>query len=67
LKKKHTMKEQLFNWIAKIIETCTHDFHFEGVDNLINLFYEREQDENLKTELQLLRNSKWNEIHFILE
>lgn len=61
------MKEQLFNWISKIIETCTHDFHFEAVDNLIELFYEREKDEKLKTELQLLRRSKWNEIHFILE
>ncbi len=57
----------LYEWIAKIIDTCNHDFHFEAVDNLINLYYERVKDDNKKVELELLRQNKWNEIHFILK
>ena len=60
------MEQQLFTWVAKIIETCTHDFHFDGVDNLIELFYEREKNEDLHTGLKLLRKAKWDEIHGIL-
>ena len=60
------MNKDDFEWIVKIIDTCNNDFHFEGVDNLINLYYEKEKNEDLKIELQLLRNKKWNEIHDIL-
>lgn len=56
----------LFDWVAKIIETCNHDFHFEAVDNLINLYFERTKDEAKMTELQHLRQKKWNQIHTIL-
>ena len=60
------MNKDVFEWIVKIIDNCNNDFHFEGVDNLINLYYEKEKNEDLKIELQLLRNKKWNEIHDIL-
>ena len=60
------MNKDVFEWIVKIIDTCNNDFHFEGVDNLINLYYEKEKNEDLKIELHLLRNKKWNEIHDIL-
>lgn len=56
----------LYEWVAKIIDTCNHDFHFEGVDNLINLYYERTKDEAKKVELEALRMKKWNDIHTIL-
>jgi hypothetical protein len=56
----------IYNWLLKIIETCNNDFHFEGVDKLIELFYEKEKDESLTDELKLARISKWNEIHHIL-
>jgi len=58
--------KELYDWIVRIIDTCCHDFHFEAVDNLIALYYERVKDDNKKTELELLRINKWNDIHFIL-
>lgn len=59
-------RKNLFEWISRIIETCNNDFHFEGVDNLIELFFERTKDEEKRTELRLLRQQKWNDIHLIL-
>lgn len=56
----------LANWIIQIIDSCNNDFHFEAVDRLIELFYEREKNDDLKTELILLKQRKWNEIHNIL-
>lgn len=58
--------EQIYDWISRIIETCNNDFHFEAVDRLIDLFYEKFQDEKRKTELEHLRIIKWNEIHSVL-
>lgn len=56
----------LANWIIQIIDSCNNDFHFDAVDRLIELFYEREKNEDLKIELMLLKQKKWNEIHNIL-
>jgi hypothetical protein len=56
----------IYNWLLKIIETCNNDFHFEAVDKLIELFYEKEKDESLVDDLKLARIKKWNEIHLIL-
>ena len=58
--------EQIYEWITRIIETCNNDFHFEAIDRLIELFYEKYQDEKRKLELEHLRTIKWNEIHGIL-
>lgn len=58
---------QLFDWISVIISSCTDDFHFEAVDKLIDLFYERTKDEKITTELRLKRALKWNEIHAIVK
>ena len=56
----------IYEWIIRIIETCNNDFHFEAVDKLILLFFEKYQDEAKKLELEILRTNKWNEIHHIL-
>lgn len=56
----------LANWIIQIIDSCNNDFHFDAVDRLIELFYEKEKNEELKVELMLLKQNKWNEIHNIL-
>lgn len=56
----------LANWIIQIIDSCNNDFHFDAVDRLIELFYEREKNEELKIELMLLKQKKWNDIHNIL-
>jgi hypothetical protein len=57
----------LFEWISKIIDTCHHDFHFEAVDRLISLYFEREKNDEKRHELELLKVKKWNEIHTILK
>ena len=59
-------RKNLFEWISRIIETSNNDFHFEGVDNLIELFFEKTKDDDKRTELRLLRQRKWNDIHNIL-
>ena len=59
--------ESIYDWVCRIIDTCSNDFHFEAVDRLIDLFYEREKDEAKKIELQLRKQDKWNEIHYILK
>lgn len=59
--------QEIFEWISNIINSCTNDFHFEACDRLIELFKEKEKDENLYTELLLKRSLKWNEIHSIID
>ena len=59
-------KETIFEWIVKVIATCNNDFHFEGVDRLIELFNERYNDADDTLRLQLLKVRRWNEIHVIL-
>lgn len=58
--------ENIFDWICKIIETCNNDFHFEAVEKLIELYYEREKDDDKRLQLEVLKVRKWNEIHHIL-
>lgn len=60
-------RDHIYDWIVRVIDTCYHDFHFEAIDNLIKLYHEREKDEAKKTELELIREKKWNEIHMILK
>jgi hypothetical protein len=57
---------EVFDWIVKTISTCTDDFHFDGVDKLIELFYLRFEDIDKRDELIMIRNHKWNETHAIL-
>ena len=59
--------ESIYDWVCRIIDTCSNDFHFEAVDRLIELFYEREKDEGKKLELEIRKKDKWNQIHFILK
>lgn len=58
---------KIYEWIVNIINSCRDDFHFEAVDNLIELFLEREKNEELYINLKALRISKWNDIHYILQ
>lgn len=58
--------EEIYTWIIKIISTCKNDFHFEAVDKLIDLFYDKYKQEEMTDELKLQRNRRWNEIHTIL-
>jgi hypothetical protein len=56
-----------FQWISKIIESSTNQFHLEGAKRLIELLYDLEQDEKQRDELEILRIQKWNDIHRILQ
>lgn len=60
------METNIFEWICRIIDTCNNDFHFEAIDRLIALYFEREKDESKVIELETLKIRKWNEIHHIL-
>jgi hypothetical protein len=57
---------EVYDWIVKIINTCTDDFHFDCVDKLIDLFYVRFGDEDKRDDLIMIRSQKWNETHAIL-
>lgn len=56
-----------FQWIKKIIDSSTNQFHLEGAKRLIELLYELDKDEKQKDELELLRIQKWNDIHLTLQ
>lgn len=60
-----SVPQDIFQWIANIIQTCNNDFHFDSVDKLIDLYYQRDKDEQKVIELKLLRKAKWDEIHFL--
>lgn len=58
--------DSIYEWVARIIATSNNSFHFDAVDKLIDLYYERERDEAKHTELKLLKKHRWDEIHNIL-
>ena len=58
--------DSIYDWVARIIATSTNPFHFDAVDKLIDLYYEREKDEDKHVDLLLLKKSRWEEIHNIL-
>jgi len=59
-------KLEIYDWIIKIIESSNNTFHFEAVDRLIVLFYEKFLDSELRVDLQEKREKKWNKVHDIL-
>jgi len=59
-------KQNLYEWIVKIIDSCRDDFHFEGVDIIIKLFNDKFKDDDIHFELKMKRTDKWNEIHTII-
>jgi len=61
----HIMSE-VYNWIVKIISTCTDEFHFDCIDKLIELFYIRFGDADKRDELIMIRRQRWNIIHGVL-
>jgi len=58
--------EKAKDWIARVIETSTNSFHFQAIDNLIDLHFQIYGDEDMKLDLQLIKTRKWNEIHVTL-
>lgn len=60
-------EKKIFTWLKKVIDSCTHDFHFDSCDNLLNLFEQQCCTPSLATELWEMRHKKWNKIHVILK
>lgn len=56
-----------FDWISNIIDSCTDTFHFEALDNLIELYKQKTNNEILYLELNIKKQIKFNEIHLILK
>ena len=61
-----TDTDTVYDWIVRIIDTCNNDFHFESVDNLIELYYKKTYNEDGYIDLQLLRWQKYKDVHTIL-
>jgi hypothetical protein len=55
-----------YAWVFNIIESCTHDFHFECADVLISLFKIKYGNTEEVIQLRLLWQKKWNSAHAIL-
>jgi hypothetical protein len=58
--------DSIYDWVARIIATSNNSFHFDAVDKLIDLYFERERDEAKYIELKLLKKHRWDEIHNII-
>lgn len=56
-----------YNWLLNIIDSSNNDFHFSCVDKLIDLFYEKHNNESFKDLLIEARYRHWNLIHSILK
>jgi hypothetical protein len=59
--------ERYFNWISSIIDSCTDTFHFEALDNLIELYKQKTGNDILYLELGIKKQIKFNEVHLILK
>ena len=55
-------KLEVYDWIRKIISTCSTEFHFIAVDKIIALFYEKYLDGQLRTELTKMRDETYSKI-----
>jgi hypothetical protein len=63
--KMKTDSDTIYDWVVRIIDTCNNDFHFESVDKLIELYYNKTKDESRYIDLQLLRHSRYKDVHSI--
>ena len=59
--------QQAYVWIQNIIDSSNNDFHFDGVDKIIDLFHTKYNNSPLTICLQEQRQAHWNTIHSILK
>lgn len=55
-----------YNWVQKLIDSCTNDFQFDGIDNIIELYHAKHKNTSLYMCLLEQRTAHWNTIHSIL-
>ncbi len=62
-----TSEQEAYNWILVAIDSSTNDFHFAGIDRLIDLFQQMyPKEEKLHLMLKDTRGMHWNHLHAIL-
>lgn len=61
-----TAQQTHYNWIQNIIDSCEHDFHFEAVDKIIELYHQKYNDEATTNALKEERKEHWNNTHAII-
>lgn len=59
-------KQQIFDWILRILMSCNNTFQIDCAKVMIDLFEGRFNDDYLSTELRLKYNEQYNYIHTIL-
>ena len=62
----NTNQQEAYDWICRIIDTCTHQFHFDAVERLVVLYKEIYKDADGTYELEMIAAKKFNAIHNIL-
>jgi hypothetical protein len=62
----NTNQTDAYDWVCRIIETCTHQFHFDAVERLVILYGEYYKDEEGRYKLEIIAAQKFNAIHNIL-
>jgi hypothetical protein len=58
--------EETYTWVFNIITSCNNDFHFNCADVLITLFKIKYGNTDKVSELTSLWQTRWNEVHAIL-
>lgn len=61
-------KQKAYDWILRIIESCTDTFHFDAALELIRLFEEQfnEKGGTMSYELRKAKSEKFLKVHNIL-
>ncbi|MFY8160843.1 MAG: hypothetical protein ACOVNU_05895 [Candidatus Kapaibacteriota bacterium] len=62
----NTNQTEAYDWICRIIDTCTHQFHFDAIDRLVTLYSEIYKDDESIYSLKMIAAQKYNAIHNIL-
>ena len=61
-----THQTEAYEWICRIIDTCTNQFHFDAVERLVSLYYNNFKDVEGTYKLEMIAAQKYNAIHNIL-
>jgi hypothetical protein len=58
--------DHLYDWIAKIIDSCNHQVQLDSAAVLVERYLEIQKDEQKHTELCLRLDKRSMEIHYVV-
>ena len=58
--------DHLYDWIAKIIDSCDHQVQLDAAAVLVGRYLEIQKDEQKHTELYIRLDKRSMEIHFVV-